>query len=58
MGAQREDMGAQREDMGARDGWRRMFDAGVGAGRTLGMRADLRRGGDALTETWIYQVTA
>jgi periplasmic glucans biosynthesis protein len=38
--------------------WRLMFDAEIPAGRTLDMRAYLRRGGDALTETWIYQVPA
>jgi glucans biosynthesis protein len=43
---------------GVRGYWRLMFDADIPAGRTLDMRAYLRRGGGALTETWIFQVPA
>jgi glucans biosynthesis protein len=36
--------------------WRLMFDVALEPNATLDLRAYLRRGGDALTETWIYQV--
>jgi len=36
--------------------WRLMFDTDVAAGRVTDLRAFLRRGGAALTETWIYQL--
>ncbi len=35
--------------------WRLMFDVAMGAGETVDMRAYLRRGQAALTETWVYQ---
>ena len=35
--------------------WRLMFDVAIGAGTTVDMRAYLRRGRNALTETWTYQ---
>ncbi|HEY1752288.1 MAG TPA: glucan biosynthesis protein [Caulobacteraceae bacterium] len=38
------------------NGWRLIFDVDLAAGVTLDMRAYLRRGSDALTETWIYQL--
>jgi glucans biosynthesis protein len=38
------------------DRWRLIFDVDLAAGATLDLRAFLRRGGDALTETWIYQL--
>ena len=36
--------------------WRLMFDLDVAAGRVTDLRAFLRRGAAALTETWIYQL--
>ncbi len=36
--------------------WRLMFDVALEPHTTLDLRAYLRRGDDALTETWIYQV--
>jgi glucans biosynthesis protein len=36
--------------------WRLMFDVALAPNTTLDLRAFLRRGSDALTETWIYQV--
>jgi glucans biosynthesis protein len=42
---------------GAADRWRLMFDVEVKPGATLDLRAFLRNaGGEALTETWIYQI--
>jgi glucans biosynthesis protein len=38
------------------DRWRLMFDVDMPAGKTVDMRAFLRKGGQALTETWIYQL--
>jgi periplasmic glucans biosynthesis protein len=38
--------------------WRLMFDVAMEPHTTLDLRAFLRRGSDALTETWIYQVIA
>jgi periplasmic glucans biosynthesis protein len=40
------------------DRWRLMFDLDVAPGRVIDLRAFLRRGGNALTETWIYQLIA
>jgi glucans biosynthesis protein len=37
------------------DRWRLMFDISIGVGKTVDMRAYLRHGRDALTETWTYQ---
>jgi glucans biosynthesis protein len=37
------------------DRWRLMFDVVMAEGKTVDMRAYLRRGPDALTETWVYQ---
>jgi glucans biosynthesis protein len=37
------------------DRWRLMFDVAIGVGKTVDMRAYLRQGRNALTETWIYQ---
>ena len=36
--------------------WRLMFDLDVAPGRVTDLRAFLRHGGAALTETWIYQL--
>ena len=36
--------------------WRLMFDAAAPAGQVVNLRAYLRRGPDALTETWIGQL--
>jgi glucans biosynthesis protein len=41
---------------GVADRWRLMFDLEVRAGMTIDLRAYLRRGGEALTETWISQL--
>jgi glucans biosynthesis protein len=38
------------------DRWRLMFDYEAPPGATLDLRAVLSRGGQPLTETWIYQV--
>ncbi|HWA64015.1 MAG TPA: glucan biosynthesis protein [Caulobacteraceae bacterium] len=38
-----------------RPAWRLAFDAEVKPGAALDLRAFLRRGGQALTETWLYQ---
>ena len=38
------------------DRWRLMFDLDAPPGRVIDLRAFLRRGGGALTETWIYQL--
>ena len=38
------------------DRWRLMFDVAIPVGKTLDVRAYLRRGQAALTETWVYQV--
>ena len=38
------------------DRWRLMFDYEAPPKTTLDLRAALSRGGQALTETWIYQV--
>ena len=38
------------------DRWRLMFDVAVPLGATIDLRAFLRRGGEALTETWVYQL--
>jgi glucans biosynthesis protein len=35
--------------------WRMTFDLSGANGRTVDLRADLRRGGKALSETWLYQ---
>jgi glucans biosynthesis protein len=40
------------------DRWRMMFDLDMGSGATVDLRGYLRRGGSALTETWIHQVFA
>jgi glucans biosynthesis protein len=37
------------------DRWRLMFDIAIGLGKTVDMRAFLRQGQSALTETWVYQ---
>ncbi len=37
------------------DRWRLMFDIAIGVGKTVDMRAYLRQGRNALTETWVYQ---
>ena len=39
-------------------GWRLMFDIDAPAGAVVDMRAFLRKGGQALTETWIAQAGA
>jgi glucans biosynthesis protein len=36
--------------------WRLMFDVAADAGHTVELRAFLRRGGEALTETWLDQI--
>lgn len=36
--------------------WRMMFDLAAPPGRTVDLRAFLHRGGQALSETWIYQI--
>jgi glucans biosynthesis protein len=36
--------------------WRLMFDLDVAPGKVIDLRAFLRHGGGALTETWIYQL--
>ena len=38
------------------DRWRLLFDVETPAGLIVDMRAFLRKGGQALTETWIYQI--
>ena len=40
------------------DRWRLMFDVAAPDGAVIDLRAFLRRGGQALTETWIHQVFA
>jgi len=40
------------------DRWRLMFDVQADAGAAVDLRAYLRHGGAALTETWVYQVFA
>ena len=40
------------------DRWRLMFDLDAPSGRVIDLRAFLRRGGGALTETWIYQLVS
>jgi glucans biosynthesis protein len=37
------------------DRWRLLFDVQIGVGKTVDMRAYLRQGQSALTETWVYQ---
>jgi glucans biosynthesis protein len=44
------------QTLGGSDRWRLMFDYEAPAKTTLDLRAALSRGGQALSETWIYQV--
>jgi glucans biosynthesis protein len=44
------------ETSGGADRWRLMFDYEAPPNTTLDLRALLTKGGQALTETWIYQV--
>jgi glucans biosynthesis protein len=36
--------------------WRLMFDLDAPPNATVDLRVFLRRGGEALTETWMYEV--
>jgi glucans biosynthesis protein len=41
--------------VGQRSRWRALFDVDVSGGEPVDMRAHLRRGDRALSETWLYQ---
>jgi glucans biosynthesis protein len=49
-------IGAAAYPIVGQSAWRLMFDVDLPAGATVDLRAYLRRGGAALTETWMYSV--